>query len=132
MRQASLYFLVGLSPTQVKPNQQPATQSALCKVTNTMKPLEGSSQTATQVKVLSPVIFNVIEADSFHLLEGNKRSFIMVRSFFLYRGLSPWYDYEWKVQELGRPERFSGNRISAAQSGKERPKRRPSGSRTGS
>jgi hypothetical protein len=52
-----------------------------------MKPLEGSSQTATQVKVLSPVIFNVIEADSFHVLEGNKRSFIMVRSSFLYRGL---------------------------------------------
>ncbi len=56
MRQESLYFLVGLSPTQVKPNQQSATQSALCEVTNTMKPLEGSSQTATQVKVLSPVI----------------------------------------------------------------------------
>ena len=71
-----------------------------------MKPPEGSSQTATQVKVLSPVNFNVIEADSFHLLEGNKSGFTMVRKRFLYRGLSPWYDYEWNVQELGRPERF--------------------------
>ena len=132
MRQVSLCFLAGLSPVQVEPNQQPATQSALAKVTKSMKPLEGSSQTATKVKVLSPVNYNIIEADSFHVLEGNKRSFARVRSFFRYRGLSPWYDYEWKVQELGRPERFSGNRIFAAQFEKERPWRRTLGSRTGS
>ena len=67
-----------------------------------MKPLEGSSQTATQVKVLSPVIFNVIEADGLRTSEGNKRGFTMVRAFFLFRGLSPRYDYEWKLRELGR------------------------------
>jgi hypothetical protein len=78
-----------------------------------MKPPEGRYQTATQVKGLSPVNSNVKEADSVHLLEGSKKSFNMVRNNSLFRGLRPWYDIEWKLQELGRPERFSGNRIFA-------------------
>lgn len=78
-----------------------------------MKPLEGKYQTATQVKGLSPVILDVKEADRFHILEGSKKSFGMVRNYSLFRGLRPWYDIEWKLQELGRPERFSENRIFA-------------------
>jgi hypothetical protein len=87
-----------------------------------MKPLKGSSQTATQVKVSSPVIVIVIEADGFRALEGNKRGFTMVRAFFLYRGQSPRYGYEWKVRELGRSTQFPGNGIFA-----DNPKRRGSG-----
>ena len=45
-----------------------------------------------QVKVLSPEIFNVKEADSLHLLEGNKNGFVMARTYFLFRGLSPRYE----------------------------------------
>ncbi len=71
-----------------------------------MKPLEGRCQTATQVKGLSPVNYDVIEADSVHLLEGSKKSFDMVRNYSLFRGLRPWYDIEWKLQELGRSEGF--------------------------
>ena len=87
-----------------------------------MKPLKGSCQTATQVKGLSPVINNIKEADSFHLLEGSKKSFDTVRNYSLFRGLRPWYDNERRLQELGRPERFSGSRIFADNS-----KRRGSG-----
>ena len=87
-----------------------------------MKPLKGRYQTATQVKVLSPVIINIKEADSVHLLEGNKKGFDMVRNSSLFRGLRPWYDIERKLQELGRPEWFSENRIFT-----DNPKRRGSG-----
>ena len=68
-----------------------------------MKPAEGMHQTATQVKVLSPVIFNVREADSFHLLEGSMIDSDLVRDESFFRGLSPWYDVERRLQELGRP-----------------------------
>jgi hypothetical protein len=40
--------------------------------TEFVKPQGGRDRTATQVKVLSPVIFNVKEADDFHLSEGSK------------------------------------------------------------
>ena len=36
----------------------------------------------------------------------------MVRAFFLYRGQSPRYDYEWKVRELGDPRSFPGTEYS--------------------
>ena len=32
-----------------------------------MKLIEGTTQAVTQVKVLSPVIFNVVEADALHV-----------------------------------------------------------------
>jgi len=76
-----------------------------------MKPQARKHQTATQVKVLSPEIINVIEADGFHLSEGNKIDFAMVRNLSLYRGLSPQYGVEWKSQELGRSKQFSRKRI---------------------
>ena len=67
-----------------------------------MKLQNGRYQTATQVKVLSPVITNVKEADSLHLLEGNTIYLNKAREKSLFRGLSPWYDIERKLQELGR------------------------------
>jgi hypothetical protein len=71
-----------------------------------MEPPEGMYQTATQVKVLSPVIFNVKEVDSFHLLEDRMIYLVTVRDRLLFRGLSPWYDIVWRLQELGRPCKF--------------------------
>ena len=70
-------------------------------------------QTATKVNVLSPVIFNVKEADSFHLLEGSIIYSDRVRNKLFFRGLRQWYDTEWKLQELGRSKLFPKKRISA-------------------
>lgn len=70
-----------------------------------MKPSDGRYQTAirqSRVKVLSPVITNVREVDSFHLLEDRMWYTVMERYISLSRGLSPWYDIERKLQELGR------------------------------
>ena len=65
-----------------------------------------------QVKVLSPEIFNVKEADSLHLLEGNKSGFVMARTYFLFRGLSP--RYEVNKEAIGTWEIL----LSSAKSGK--------------
>jgi hypothetical protein len=61
-------------------------------VTRSVKPQEGRFQTATQVKVLSPVITNVKEADSLHMLEGCKSGIDIARVHFLFRGRSPRYE----------------------------------------
>ena len=71
-----------------------------------MKPTGGRYQTATQVKGLSPVITNVKEVDSIHELEDNMIYLAMVRDRLLFRGLRPWYDIGWNLQELGRPNLF--------------------------
>ncbi len=60
-------------------------------------------QAVTQVKVLSLVILNVKEVDSFHLLEDRMICVVKVRDRLLLRGLSPWHDRGRKRQELGRP-----------------------------
>ena len=61
-------------------------------------------QTATKVNVLSPVILDVKEVDSLHLLEDHMNYSVIVRNSLLFRGLSQWYGTEWKLQELGRSE----------------------------
>ena len=78
-----------------------------------MKPQYRNYQTATQVKVLSPVIFHVIEAECFHILEGYKMNFVLVKNTSLYRGLSPQYGSERNSQKLGRSKKFSRRRIFA-------------------
>jgi len=55
------------------------------------------------VNVLSPVIYNVKEADSFHVLEGKMICIVKVRYGLLLRGLRQWHDVTRKLQELGRP-----------------------------
>ena len=67
---------------------------------------EGVMSAATQVKVLSPVIINVKEVDSFHVLEDNMIYFVKVRDRLLFRGLRPRYDMARQLQELGRPCKF--------------------------
>ena len=78
-----------------------------------MKPQDRKHQTVTQVKVLSPEILHFIEADDFHISEGNKINFVTVKSLSLYRDLSPQYGVEWKSQKLGRSKQFSRERIFA-------------------
>ncbi len=71
-------------------------------VTNVVKPMEGTYQAATQVKVLSPEIFNIVEADVFHCAESSMKDDTLVSHHSLYRGLSPWHGVKWKLDELGR------------------------------
>ena len=78
-----------------------------------MKPQERRRQTATQVKELSPEILYVDEADSVHMLEGNRMHDGMVSDVSLVRGLRPWYGVESVLQELGRPVRSPRKRIRA-------------------
>jgi len=71
-----------------------------------MKPPYGMFQTATQVKVLSSEIYNIEEADSFHLLEGSISYTVKARCGLLFRSLRPWYDTERRLSEPGRPVQF--------------------------
>ena len=76
-------------------------------VTDVVKPMEGTYQAATRVKVLSPEIYNVVEADVFHNAESRTKDDVMVSHHLLYRGLSPWHGMRWKLGELGRSSRGS-------------------------
>lgn len=75
-------------------------------VTNVVKPVEGRYQAATQVKVLSPVILNIVEADVFHCAESSMKGDVLVSHHSLYRGLSPWHGMKRKLDELGRSSVF--------------------------
>ena len=76
-----------------------------------MEPPEGMYQTATKVKVLSPEITNIEEADSVHKLEGSMSYTAMARYSVLFRGLRPWYGTERKLLEPGRPVLFLEGQI---------------------
>ena len=76
-----------------------------------MEPPEGMYQTATEVKVLSPEITNIGEADSVHKLEGSMSCTAMARYSVLFRGLRPWYGTERKLSEPGRPVLFLEKQI---------------------
>jgi len=82
------------------------------EVTKQVKPTGRRYQTATKVKVLSPVISNIKEVDSFHLLEDSMIYLVKVRDKLLFRGLRPWYDIARKLQELGRSNLVLGERYS--------------------
>ena len=97
---------VRIRPMQSLTNSIEAT-IALQKVTNVMKPIEATYQAATQVKVLSPEIFDIIEVDVLFSTENSMRDGAMVSHYSLYRGLSPWHDVRWKLSELGRSSVFS-------------------------
>ncbi len=76
-------------------------------VTNVVKPVEGTYQAATQVKVLSSEICNIVEADVFHYAESSTKGNDMVSFSLLYRSPRPWHDMRWKLRELGRSSVFS-------------------------
>ena len=67
-----------------------------------MKPTDGKYQTATQVKVLSPEIFNVGIGRQFPFTGRQQRGYRNGEIFSPPRGLRPWYGIERKLQELGR------------------------------
>jgi hypothetical protein len=75
-------------------------------VTDSLKLLGGTCQAATQVKGLSPVIINVIEADVLHFNGKQYKADARVSQTLLYRGLRPWHGMRWKVRELGRSALF--------------------------
>ena len=76
-----------------------------------MVPQERNYQTVTQVKVLSPEIIQCVVAEGFHLSEGIKVNHNMVRGLLFNRGLSPQYDNESILRELGRSKYLSHKRI---------------------
>ena len=80
---------------------------ALHEVTSVMKPIEATYQAATQVKVLSPEIYIIIEADVLHCAEGSMKGGNMVSHHSLYRDPSPWHGMRWSLRKLGRSSVFS-------------------------
>ena len=97
---------VRIRPMQSLTNSIEAT-IALQEVTNVVKPVEVTYQATTQVKVLSPEIIKIIEADVFHCAEGSMKGDIMVSHHSLYRGLSPLHGMRWSLRKLGRSSVFS-------------------------
>lgn len=106
--------LVKIRPMQSLTNSIEAT-IAFQEVTNGMKPVGVTYQAATQVKVLSPEILYVIEADVFHCAEGSMSGDVMVSHQLLYRGLSPWHDMRWILCKLGRSSVFSKEYVGTSQ-----------------
>ena len=74
--------------------------------TNVVKPMEGRYQAATQVKVLSHEINNIVDADVFHGAESSTKGDAMVSCNSVYRGLRPWHGMRWMLRELGRSSVF--------------------------
>ena len=91
---------------------------ALQEVTNVVKPMEGTYQAATQVKVLSPEIFNIIEVDVFHCAEDSMKDDAKVSHHSLYRGPSPWHDMRWSLRKLGRSLVFSKGYAGTSRKGR--------------
>lgn len=75
-------------------------------VTNVVKPVRGRYQAATQVKVLSSEIANIVEADVIHVTESSMKDNALVSYSSLYRSLSPWHGMKRKLSELGRSSVF--------------------------
>ena len=101
---------LNLQPVKIRPMQRLTASIeptiALQTVTDVVKPMEGTYQAATRVKVLSSVIFNIVEADVFHCAESSMKGNAMVSYHLLYRSLSPWHGMKWKLGELGRSSEF--------------------------
>lgn len=110
--------LVRIQPMQSLTNSIEA-PIALQEVTNVVKRIDATYQAATKVKVLSPVIINIIEADVFHCTEGSMKGDAMVSHHSLYRGLSPWPDMRWSLRKLGRSSVFSKEYVRTSQNRQE-------------
>ena len=96
VRQAKSLVSCRQKKKKIRPRQSWASSLELnctrVEVTRFVKLQGRRSQTATQVKVLSPEIFHIKEADGVHILEGSKSGFDKARTHFLFRGLSPRYE----------------------------------------
>jgi hypothetical protein len=109
---------VRIRPMQSLTNSIEAT-IALQEVTNVMKPIEATYQAAMQVKVLSPEIYDIIEADVLRYTEGNMNVDVMVSHHSLYRGRSPWHGMRWSLSKLGRSSVFSEEYVGTSQNRRE-------------
>jgi hypothetical protein len=76
--------------------------TTLYLVTNAMKLVEGTYQAATKVKVLSPEMPEIVEADVFHCAESSMKGDVKVSHHSLYRGQRPLHDMRWALGKLGR------------------------------
>jgi hypothetical protein len=76
--------------------------TTLYLVTNAMKLVEGTYQAATKVKVLSPEMPEIVEADVFHCAESSMKGDVKVSHHSLYRGQRPLHDMRWVLGKLGR------------------------------
>lgn len=112
-----------LQPVEIRPMQRltPSIEPTIARqaVTNVVKPVEGTYQAATQVKVLSPEIINVVDADVIHCAEGRTKDGVMVSRHLVYRGQSPWHDMRWRLDELGRSSVFSREYVVLSQQRRE-------------
>lgn len=71
-----------------------------------MKLRQGIYQAVTQVNVMSPEMFDIVEADTIHS-EGRQHYLISLRQESLdYRDRRQWHDIRWKVHKLGRSIKF--------------------------
>ena len=93
--------------------------TALKEVTSLMKPVGVTYQAAMQVKVLSPEILDIIEADVFQRTEGSMKDGVMVSHHSLYRGRRPWHGMKWMLRELGRSSVFLRGYIGTRRQGRE-------------
>jgi hypothetical protein len=109
---------VRIRPMQSLTNSIEAT-IALQEVTNVMKLIEATYQATTQVKVLSPEMYDIIEADVFHCAEGSMNGDAMVSHHSLYRGQSPWHVMRWNLRKLGRSSVFSKEYVGTSQNRQE-------------
>ncbi|XCA35840.1 MAG: hypothetical protein ABOJ95_000797 [Wolbachia endosymbiont of Armadillidium vulgare] len=74
----------------------------LRKVTNVVKLMEWTIQGATKVKVLSSEIANIMEVDTFHIVEDSMKDNDKASYHSLYRDLRPCHVLRWSLRKLGR------------------------------
>ena len=112
-----------LQSAEIRPMQRltPSIEPTIARqaVTNVVKPMEGTYQAATQVKVLSPEITGIVDVDVFHCAEGRIKGNDLVSCHSVYRGLSPWHGMRWKLDELGRSSVFSREYVVSSQQRRE-------------
>ncbi|RDD33856.1 hypothetical protein Wcon_02122 [Wolbachia endosymbiont of Cylisticus convexus] len=74
----------------------------LRKVTSVVKLMERTIQGATKVKVLSPEIANIMEIDTFHIVEDSMKNNDKASYHSLYRDPRPCHVLRWSLRKLGR------------------------------
>ncbi|WP_264687091.1 hypothetical protein [Wolbachia endosymbiont (group B) of Rhopobota naevana] len=100
-REAFRVQLVENQPRQSLANSLEQT-IMLRKVTSVVKLMEWIIQGATKVKVLSSEIANIIEVDTFHVVEDSMRGNDKASYHSLYRDPRPYHVLRWSLNELGR------------------------------
>ena len=98
-REAFRIQLVKIQPKQSLANSLEQT-IILRKVTSVVKLMEWTIQGATEVKVLSPEIANIIEVDIVHKMEDSMKGNDKASYHSLYRDQRPLHVLKWILNEL--------------------------------